>query len=353
MQIDFHHAVTYVVARLGGLAPGEASIVAHASQYVDDAVNDGAVEFDNGAMYARISSAHKMLDYRNFEALADHLVWVPFHFLPGNGGLPAGQDPDGPFIEKLVCRPNSYVARDMIASVIDRRRMRHALHRLGITMHVYADTWAHQGFAGISHEINHATDITGPDGKSHTTTVQKLQSYFLNKALPLGHGTVLGNPDKPYLMWGYTNGHGTRIERDNPKDFVDAANQMCRAIQCYVAGDIDHPAPGLGMMDKEIIRTLFCSIIDDDEKRRHGVWLEQIKKGSFSFGPETIVYVPEGEGSWKHEALGVADKDDDDAQFAYRPEFLRSDWKLFHDALQMHRLEIVNHILPEYGICAA
>ena len=40
--------------------------------------------------------------------------------------------------------------------------MRHALHRLGITMHVYADTWAHQGFAGTPHEINQATEITGP-----------------------------------------------------------------------------------------------------------------------------------------------------------------------------------------------
>ena len=106
--------------------------------------------------------AHKMLDYRNFEALADHLVWVPFHFLPGNGGLPAGQDPEGPFVRKLVCRPNSHVALDVIRSVIRHREMRHALHRLGITMHVYADTWAHQGFAGIPHEINHASDITGP-----------------------------------------------------------------------------------------------------------------------------------------------------------------------------------------------
>ena len=98
MQIDFHHAVTYVCARLAGFEPREADIIGTAAQYVDDAVNSGAILFNNGAMYARISSAHKMLDYRNFEALADHLVWVPFHFLPGNGGLPAGQHPAGSFV---------------------------------------------------------------------------------------------------------------------------------------------------------------------------------------------------------------------------------------------------------------
>jgi hypothetical protein len=130
VNIDFHHGTTYVLARLAGFSQAEARVVAHASQYVDDAVSTGAVTFTNGAMYARISSAHKMLDYRNFEALADHLVWVPFHFLPGNGGLPAGQDPDGPFVKKLVCRPDSPVAHDLIRSVIRHRDMRQALHRL-------------------------------------------------------------------------------------------------------------------------------------------------------------------------------------------------------------------------------
>src|SRR5262245_26632229 len=109
MQIDFHHGVTYVVARLAGFDHRESEIVAYAAQYVDDATNAGTLIFDNGAMYERISSAHKMLDYRNFEELANHRVWIPFHFLPGNGGMPAGTDPPGTFIDKLRCTPDSPV----------------------------------------------------------------------------------------------------------------------------------------------------------------------------------------------------------------------------------------------------
>jgi hypothetical protein len=351
MQIDFHHAVTYVLARLAGFSAPEANVIAYASQYVDDAVQSGAVAFDNGAMYARISSAHKMFDYRNFEELADQLVWVPFHFLPGNAGLPAGSDPEGPFVRKLVCVPNSHVARDMIRAVIAHRGMRHALHRLGITMHVYADTWAHQGFAGIAHTINHATDLTGPGGERDHSLMDKLKNYFLNKALPLGHGTVLGNPDRPWLVWGYTNGLGERIERNNPKEFLDAADHMCRAMQRFRAGDPDFAAPGIPANDREVVWALINGVVDVDEKKRHDAWIAEVRKGAFSFGAEAVAYDGEGEGSWKARALGTLEKPEHG--FSYSPAFLRSDWKLFHDALQAHRLEIVNHILPEYGICVA
>jgi hypothetical protein len=37
MQIDFHHAVTYLCARMAGFAAAEAEIIAYSAQYVDDA----------------------------------------------------------------------------------------------------------------------------------------------------------------------------------------------------------------------------------------------------------------------------------------------------------------------------
>ena len=81
---------------------------------MDDATSSGTVNFDNEALYARISSAHNMLDPRNADELANHLVWIPFHFLPGNDGLGEGQNPIGSFINKLVCKPDSPIARQMV-----------------------------------------------------------------------------------------------------------------------------------------------------------------------------------------------------------------------------------------------
>lgn len=48
MQIDFHHAVTYVAARIAGMDHAKADIIAYAAQYVDDATNHGYIRFDNG-----------------------------------------------------------------------------------------------------------------------------------------------------------------------------------------------------------------------------------------------------------------------------------------------------------------
>jgi len=51
--------LTYIAARLAGFNRTKASIIAYSAQYVDDATNSGVIHFKNGAMYSRISSAHK------------------------------------------------------------------------------------------------------------------------------------------------------------------------------------------------------------------------------------------------------------------------------------------------------
>ena len=131
MQIDFHHAVTYAVSRIAGFNHKEADIISYSAQYVDDATNDGCINFDNGATYSRSATAHKMLDYKNFSTLANHRAWVPFHFLPGNDLKQAGQAHDKRFIYKMICRPGSYVAEDMVRDCIIDQNRPYSLHRLG------------------------------------------------------------------------------------------------------------------------------------------------------------------------------------------------------------------------------
>ncbi len=370
MQIDFHHAVTYVVARLAGFDQAKADTIAYCAQYVDDATNSGLIRFDNNAMYSRISSAHRMLDYRNFDALANHHVWLPFHFLPGNGGLEAGRNPDGSFIEKIICRPNSPVAQDMVRACIEDADAAYGLHRLGVTMHVYADTWAHQGFAGVNHKVNDIRTLDDAD-EPDAGLFARLRDYFGDKfdqaagkfvgdAMPLGHGAVLSYPDRPWLKWRYRNHNGRVTERNNTQDFIEAADAMCKAMRRFRLGDAEAAVDGLPAGDKEKIEGLLRDIRDNSGDDRHGAWMQRIADGHFSFGAETITYPGrgttrgKGQGSWKEKALGTRRASDTgDEVFPYRPEFLTSDWKLFHDAIQAHRFAIIHDILPRYGICAA
>ena len=353
MQIDFHHAT---------LSHEDASVVAYCSQYVDDATNEGTIEFDNGAHYTRISSAHKLLDYRNTEELANSKVWIPFHFLPGNGGKAAGENPSGRFVEKLVCRPDSYVSHEMVRNCIENKHLAYGLHRLGITMHVYADTWAHQGFAGIENKINAIHDLDDED-RGKDGTLGKLKDFFgdvldefqsdaLGTAFPLGHGAALSYPDRPWLKWNYLDWNNERVARDNTALFLDASDHLCMAIKRYIAGNPDADVDGLPSEDKQKIETLFDSFREEDGEERHEKWLEKIREGYFSFGPVELRYVPKGPDSWKHLALRTEkETDDDDDTFPYEEEFLNSNWKLFHDAIQAHRFVILHDILPKYGIC--
>lgn len=354
MQIDFHHATTYVVARDAGFSHQDADIIAYAAQYVDDATCSGAVYFNNGAAYNRISSAHKMVDIRNAEELANHYVWIPFHFLPGNGSLCAEKNPEGSFINKIVCTPDSPVAQEMVRDAILEKSRPYGLHRLGVTMHVYADTWAHQGFAGVKHDINEVEKAreTSKSG-IFKKTLGGILSGLLDDAIPpLGHGRAQAFPDMPFLQWQYKNGRGELVTRDNPADFIAAADHMCIAMRRYILGEPDAAVKGLSNATREQIVNMFATTLSDDGDQRHQKWLQAIRNGEFTLCGKVDIddYYPLGEVSWKADALGTSD---DLSEYRYKDTFLNSHWKHFHDAVQAHRFNVVYNILPRYGICAA
>jgi nitrate/TMAO reductase-like tetraheme cytochrome c subunit len=355
MQIDFHHAVTYVCSRLAGFPHEDADIISYAAQYVDDATCCGTICFDNKALYQRISSAHKAIDPLNLNALENQKVWMPFHFLPGNGGADPGDNPEGTFIHKLICLPDSPVAQEMVRAAILDHDKPYSLHRLGITMHVYADTWAHQGFAGVLHEINKVDDIE-ETGSSNVFKDGLLN--LVNHLIPeVGHGRAFVFPDMPFLSWKYKNGHGKLIERNNTEIFCLAADGLCRAMQEYRR----HANPtvqisGIGAEDMQKIKALFSGQKKEDAHKRHKGWLQAVSGtggSAFSFGKADISYAEDGNASWKCQALGDSSDQEDCHEYAYKDTFLASNWKLFHDALQLHRITVAHDILPKYGICAA
>lgn len=347
MQIDFHLAGTYTFARCAGLPHGHALVVATAAQYVDDATQAGLVEFDDGSTYRRDASAHKALNYRNFTSLAQSRVWVPFHFLPGNQGLPAGDGEDLPRVDRLQVVPDSHVARAMLRGVIAAKHRPYALHRLGIAMHVYADTWSHQGFCGVRADVNDANDLRMGDGEPATSWVEHIASSLAAYALPLGHGAVLSLPDRPYARWSYVDGRGRLVTRDNPRDYLTAAHQMVRWMKRWLLADPDADVEDLRDDDEAVVRELIA--VEAEAEDRLAVWRHALRGGRFSFGPAELPYAARGPASWKHGALGV---DEVDGVVALLPDFARSDWKRFHDALQHHRFDVLHHVLPAFGILA-
>lgn len=362
MQIDFHHAVTYVAIRLGGMSHEEACTVAHAAQYVDDATTDGPLGFTTGERYIRVTSAHKTLDIKDNADHADNrLVWVPFHFLPGNAAPPAGCGADEAFTRRMMCKPDSAVARQMVRDCIARKDLPFALHRFGIALHTYVDTWAHQQFVGMICDLNRVKRLNiDPDpayantGVFHDLTGGAMQvKAFIAGHLPVGHAGALTCPDMPFLKWSFVRENGEIVSRDNPTDFVNAAKAAFNMARRYCAGDATLADTEMEPGDLHLIDQLLRNTLFIDGEQRHPVWLDAIKQGKFSFGAADVTYVDQGAGSWKMDALGADPDNENDVAFAFTDKFLASDWKRFHDAVQYHRLFVIHDLLPSFGLCAS
>lgn len=366
MQIDFHLGVTYVLARMSGFSPFEANTIASSSQYVDDAVESGKILFSNRSAYQFEASAHKMLDYRNFEELANHHVWIPFHFIPGNDVRSSQVDS---LVQKLICRPNSAIAQDILKSCIANFDRNFGYHLLGVTTHAYVDTWAHQGFAGLTSEVNKVDEIYDDEGeldeemmsyrkkyfrrRPWRRLIDWVKSFFVNTYNPVGHGTVLSYPDLPYLRWRYKDWEGRIIRRDNPADYMQAAQHV---LEFFKEIRQKHNLPIVKIFDEDIakLKMLIENITDEDGPTRLETWKSEIRCGAFKFGTDVWKYQAEGPESWLKEAFDIEFNNQFELEnVTYRDSFLKSNWKMMHDALIYYRFCVLHEVLPKHEICVA
>lgn len=266
MQFDMHFYGVYALARAAGVKPKIARTIAHASQFVDDAIEDEAVvlEEQDRAILPTMTS-HKPIDYQNTIPGDQWKVWVPFHFLPGN------DENAKTFLEKMVCRKNSLPAKQMLEHALKHKEESFGPHLAGITAHVYADTFAHHGFVGLSRDWNR---VKNESVKIHVDS-RSIKNYLLAKfetfqtrvvgmlaeTVPVGHGAVGTFPDRPYLQWEYEyeplDKYGSRkpVDRKNLDDFTKACERLHNFFGAFATdntsnGDPDSPRSWLSIADR-------------------------------------------------------------------------------------------------------
>ena len=358
MNIDFHYGVVYIVARWGGLSPQDAQTVAHACQYVDDATTDGPLRFEGQQSFDRFASAHAMLDYRNLLQARDERVWAPFHFLPSG----AGETLD----EQLVCRPNSAPARELVRHVLHSHAAAPAdndLHRLGVCLHTYVDTWAHQGFSGVLSERNHVQHLVGEWHQTAAHWLSELHGLMdeaeakaVGVISKVGHGSALHYPDLPWAEWSYVNGVGEAVSRSNLPDFLEAAAMATRAVQAYVASSDQFEAqPGPSAAQSAALGALLAANTDRDaDKRLAQIGATLAGEGLAGLREPLPAYIAKGEGSWKYLATGIQSDDDRLLLNHDRPQwsqtFEASDYRKVHDAIKQHRHFVTEELLLRYNI---
>lgn len=355
MQIDMHYYGTYAMARAAGLNPSTSMTIATCAQFVDDNTGDGQVEFDDGGRLDSVATAHHAADLENIDDQNQRIVWIPFHFIPGNEG--------DEFTERLVCRKDSAIAREMISNHLSQADKSFAAELMGVAAHVYMDTFSHYGFSGVSSRRNEVVGDSfeyydlNPNVRNYiagkkdsfigrfTLRVSNIKSSIADLAA-LGHGGVLTNPDRPYLDWSFEYEYPSRRRerRNNPSTFFEGCEKLYGVFARF-SESIDGVADGGGKPFEEIAEKV-RAIIGFQGKcdERIAQWQNAASAGELFAAPETI---PNYEGlTWndRRDKLGEADQKSSAA--LSEPVFR------FYQAAAYHRTYILRDLLPKHGIVA-
>lgn len=350
MQTDMHYYGTYAMARAAGIDKNACAIIATAAQGVDDHATDETIEFLDGARIDTEATAHHTKDVKNLSESDQRLVWVPFHFLPGNEG--------SSYQERMICRKDSEIAKAMVENALSMHGMTYALPLMGITAHVYADTFSHHGFSGYKSSLNKVDQDTFQFHDGHRPEIidyikrkarrlfETFEANIAEDASEMGHGAVATFPDRPYLKWSfsYEDRPGQTVERNNPEDFLDG----CRALHAMFVR-LAELEPEYKADDGKAFEEIepFVRDILSCEKEMQGridAWKNAASDGHlFANGAEEI---PDyDESAWHDQRIGLSEESD--SRVAIGMPIYH-----FYQAASMHRNYVLRELLPANNLIA-
>lgn len=366
MDIDMHYYGTYALARAAGLRSDVALRIATAAEFVDDSTDTEVIPNPQGARFRGESTAHHPTDFAPNNDRDDQLlVWLPFHFLPGNTGDTQTQ--------KLVCRKDSDIAKAMVQHHLDLADRTYAIELLGITAHVYADTFAHYGFSGVSSRANRVigSSIKLVNGSPLTGHLERFFGKFgfqgglmknFRDAITivasagaedttgaLGHGAVATFPDQPYLEWSYDYERvdvvqpPTKVERQNANDYMDAAAALYGMFREFARRQTDY-ADTKGPVDfddiTQAVRTLVTTA--GDRPTRVAAWKQALTQGKLCREPDNTLQDYDHQ-LWRNQTSMLATLE--------TPEMASSiPVYHFYQAAALHQYFVLRDLLPRYGI---
>ena len=173
MDVEFHYYLTHLASIAGGRDPDESQKIAYSSQYLDHNVSSLIINKGSVDEYKNyISQTNNIL----FPRRRLRRIYPVFHFIPGGSGGNVRRDGK---TDSLITTPDSDLANKLMDQALDTGNP----YRIGIALHGYADTWAHQNFTGTFSKLN---------------KVWKWNTWFLPS---VGHAGVFHDPDLFDKVW--------------------------------------------------------------------------------------------------------------------------------------------------------
>lgn len=280
MEISSHYYALLALSRICGISKDTSHKIAYASQFVDDA-KINCITSTDGFDMENIATCHSYSKIRTFNYQAMIHNTVSFHFPPGCEG--------DDFTQKLVCKENSPIIRQIIEEEITGYP-----EIFGMLMHIYADTFAHQGFSGL---LSSQNDIEKLEAKNLLKFQNGVWSYFsyLWKNLKIlnrfkeekdfddfmpayGHGQAEHYPDIPYLEWSYEYSHdrcnrsnGETVEVNNVERFRRAFENIQECLVSYLEKHPKYKDPNFNENKKKSSLVEFFEILKARESTKNKI----------------------------------------------------------------------------------
>lgn len=284
MDIIFHYFAVKTLARIAGFSKADAQTIAEMSEYVDDYTpyayqrHSGVPDVLKRAPYdvympgqaGKENSGYNfnpsttgfasMFDYSTLTMASNQKNCVlPFHFLPDNmeqveagGRTKEARWHSGGSQDTIITQEMAQAA-DEYAHAADETIRTLCLIKIGMLLHIYADTCAHAGFSSYAREDNEVElesvqeNISGRNCdvcSRFTERILQAQKGWVAKAIAVGHGFAGEAPDCTFVTWKIRRKHTGEVEPpvNNTVRFIAKGREILdylRAV-CGQASPIDN-----------------------------------------------------------------------------------------------------------------
>lgn len=265
MDISFHYFAVKTLALAAGFDGASAQTIATFSQYIDDYNAYTPRRYSNIPERLKKDSVYDVyisdspinfnppttgfVDLIDLASLllprSQKYTVLPFHFIPHTLNDLRSHNL---VTQEASMGDNSLISNCLLTACTDYQAseteadQQAALMKIGMLLHTFADTCAHQKFSGILEDNNAVTLHTVYDNITHADVTTQFEQYvnqYIKKAkeqvkqvfIRIGHGTVGHIPDFTHIEWSMTlHDQATVYRRNNTEAFV----LMCRKILNYL-----------------------------------------------------------------------------------------------------------------------
>ncbi len=243
MQKDFHYYTIRILAEKAGFQPEEAQIIAYASQYVDDAIEHKPIKLPLRITLAFPRMKDDKLDptctaytgmryVESFKKSSQMQVFISFHFLPP-------EKYTGQKHYSYITVHNSALSKELLNNVVDNFKQQpddriYNLISLGIALHTYADTWAHEDFSGThSHYDNNISFIRYWE-KNKWYPISRTGKIKSKLVPSIGHAEAGNFPDQPFRTFKFQKLKNRKVYyHNNLNKYIDAAEKIFDFLKTF------------------------------------------------------------------------------------------------------------------------